>query len=856
MLLWRRKKREQDLDREIRSHLEAEAAEQRERGLTSEEAQYAAQRALGNTPLVKEDTRGVWGWTWVERINQDLRYAARTLKRSPGFTSVALLALALGIGANTAIFSVVNSVLLHPLAFREPGRLMMLDEKWLPRFPHFEATSKDFLSWREQSHAFGQIAAFDGAAFNLTAEDRPERISGARVSANLPALLGVEPVLGRSFRPDEDTAGNDRVVLLSSSLWQRRFGGDPRVIGTVVRLNDIDFTIIGVMPPGFRFPHDAEIWKPMGFTDKDFDGGHFIWAIGRLKPGVTRDQAQAEMDLIMSRLHRPQVWSVNVFPVLDYYVGEVRTALYVLLGAAGFVLLIACVNVANLLLARGSARQREISLRASLGAGRGRILQQLLTESLLLSLLGGTLGLLLASGAIVTLKEFSPGSIPRLSEVTVDYSVLVFILILSSLTGVLFGLSPALRLSRADLHDSLKAGSRIAGTEVRTRMRSVLVVSEVALALVLLTGAGLLLKSFWRVLEVRPGFNPESVLTATIDLPPAKYRQPYQQMQFVQRLIEQLESLPDVRQAAVSAGLPFSEVPDAGIRIDGRPIGAPDFGTTANYYRVTPLYFRAMGIPLIRGRLFTEHDTTTAKPVVVINETMAKRFFPKEDPIGKRLDISGPTYLREIVGVVGDVKQAGLKASIPPQVYEPFLQKPSNSFNVVVRGLGDPMRLADAVRRQVLRLDKEQPISNVKTMKDVVATSLSQDRVSTFLLGLFAFLALILAGVGIYGVMSYSVGQRTHEIGIRIALGARQSGILKLVLVQSLRVVLIGVGIGLGASLLLTRLMATLLFDVAATDPVIFAGVSIVLLGVALAAAFVPARRAARVDPMVALRYE
>lgn len=647
---WRRKERERDLERELRSDLELEAAEQRDNGLSAEEARYAAQRAFGNTTVVKEEVREMWGWSSLEQIKQDLRYAARTLRRNLGFTSVALLALALGIGANTSIFSVVNGVLLRPLPFRDPSRLMILDEKWLPRFPHFEATPKDFLGWREQSRAFEQIAAFVGVAFNMTSADRPERISGARVSANLPALLGVQPMLGRSFAPEEETEGNDRVVLLGFSLWQRRFGADPRVIGTGVKLNDIEYTIVGVMPASFRFPHDAEIWKPMGFTPKDFDGGHFIWGVGRLKPGVTRDQAQAEMDLIMPRLQHPQVWSVNVFPVLDYYVGEVKTALYVLLGAAGFVLLIACVNVANLLLARGSARQKEISLRASLGASRWRIIQQLLTESLLLSLMGGTLGLLFASGGIAALKKLSLAGIPRLDQATMDYKVLLFTLGLSALTGMVFGLSPVLRLSRGDLQDSLKAGSRIAGAEMRTRVRSALVISEVALALVLLAGAGLLLKSFWRLLEVRPGFNPEKVLTATINLPPAKYREPYQQTQFVQRLIEQLRIVPDVRQTAVSDGLPFSDVSDVGIRFDGRPIGAPDAGTTANYYRVTPFYFQAMGIPLMRGRLFTEHDVATAQPAVIINETMAKRFFPKEDPIGKRLDISGPTYLREIVG--------------------------------------------------------------------------------------------------------------------------------------------------------------------------------------------------------------
>ncbi len=852
-----RQRREEDLDREIRAHLELEAEEQQDSGLAAEEARYAAQRALGNATLVKEDVREMWGWSSLERLKQDLRYAARTLKKSPGFTSVALLALALGIGANTTIFSIVNGVLLRPLPFRDPDRIMMLDEKWLPRFPHFEATAWDFLSWREQSRAFGQMAAFADVAFNLTGDDRPERISGARVSANLSSLLGVDPVLGRSFTPEEDKDGNARLVLLGHNLWQRRFGGDPRVVGSAVRLNSVSFTVIGVMPPGFRFPQDTEIWTPMGLTAKDGESGHFLWAIGRLKPGVTRTQAQAEMDMIMARLQQPQgVWSANVFPLMDYYVGEVRAALFVLLGAAGFVLLIACANVANLLLARASVRQKEISLRASLGASRGRIIQQLVTESMLLSLLGGTLGLLLASGGISAAKRLSPASIPRLDQVALDYPVLVFTFGLSAITGVLFGLAPALRLSRANLQECLKAGGRIGGAEMRNSARSALVVSEVALALVLLSGAGLLVKSFWRLLEVRPGFNPESVLAARINLPAVKYPEPHKQNEFVHQLLGRIQGLPGVRETAVSTSIPFSDVTDVGIRIDRRAPGTPESGTAANYYAVTPRYLQAMGIPLMRGRFFTERDTLASQPVVIINEVMARRFFPKEDPIGKRLDISGPTYLREIVGVVGDVKQGGLRASKTPQVYEPFLQKPSNSFNVVLRAAGNPMHVAEAVRHEVLAIDKEQPVSNVRTMEELVARSVTQDRLSAFLLGLFAALALGLAAIGIYGVMAYLVTQRTHEIGIRIALGAHQRGILRLVLEQSLRMVLLGLGIGLAASLALTRVLGNLLYEVKPSDPLIFIAVFILLLDVALIAAFIPARRASRVDPMVALRYE
>jgi putative ABC transport system permease protein len=471
-------------------------------------------------------------------------------------------------------------------------------------------------------------------------------------------------------------------------------------------------------------------------------------------------------------------------------------------------------------------------------------------------LIGGLLGLVLAFGGIRAAKSLSLASIPRLDQAALDYPALLFAFGISTITGVLFGLAPALRLSRGDLQDSLKAGGRIAGSGMRTSVRSVLVVSEVALALVLLAGAGLMLKSFWKLLEVRPGFNPEKVLTTGINLPASKYRESYQQTQFVDKLLERLGNLPDVRQVAASGGLPLAGASDAGIWITGPSIAAPGAGTTANYYRVTPHYLQTLGIPLIHGRFFTEHDVSTSQPVVVINETMAKRFFPNGDAIGNRLDISGPTYVREIVGVVGDVKQEGLKAPIAPQVYEPFFQKPSASFNVEVRGLGDPMQLAETVRRQVLAIDKDQPVSKVLTMDEIVARAVTQDRFSVFLLGLFGFLALALAAVGIFGVMAYAVTQRTHEIGIRMALGAKRGGILKLVLGHSLQVVLIGIGIGLVASLLLTRLMTSLLYEVKATDPAIFAAVSATLLGVGLVAALVPARRASKVDPIVALRYE
>ena len=635
-----------------------------------------------------EDTRARWNHLWPDRLREDLRFAARLLRRHPAFSAVTLTVLALGIGATTAMFSIVNSVLLRPLPFREPDRLVMLEDKWLPRFPRFEASPLDFLSWKEECKSYTDIAAFRPLFFNLSEGDLPERIAGMRVSANLPELLGISPILGRSFTGDEDAPGRNQVVLLGHGLWQRRFGADPGVIGRVVRMNGLPFTVVGVMPPAFRFPGEAEIWMPMGFTPDDLQSrnNHVLWAVGRLKPAVTPVQALAEMDILMTRLH-PGNWRGRVVSFEDHYVGDVRLALVVLFGAAGCLLLIACVNVANLLLARGAVREREMSVRASLGATRGRIVQQLLTETALLSLLGGALGLAFALGAITLVRTWPLPGIHRLEETTLDPLALVLAMAASIGTGVLCGLSPALRFSRPDLHDALKSGSRMAGSAGRTRIRNTLVIAEVALAVVLLVGAGLLLRSLWRLLDVPLGFNPQNVLAVSINLPRTIYREPVQQVQFAERLLDRLKGVPGVDAVGISSAFPLTGVTDVGIRFarPGIPDTGPGPGTTANYFRVTPGYLRVMQIPLIRGRLITEQDTATGPPVVLINETMARRFFPDEDPIGKRLDISGPTYMREIVGIVGDIKQESLRTPTPPQVYEPFAQKPGTTLHVLLR---------------------------------------------------------------------------------------------------------------------------------------------------------------------------
>jgi putative ABC transport system permease protein len=860
LLRWWRvlKSRRQDqavLHEELSVHLEGLEEQYRSQGLSVEAAARAARLQFGNMNAVQEDVREQSSFGALERLVQDVRYALRTLKANPGFALFTVLIMALGIGAATTMFSVIHGVLLRPLAFREPARLVMLEEKWLPRFPRFEASPLDFLSWQRETTSFSELAAFKDVGFILTSDDRPDRIVGARVSANLPSLLGVEPVMGRSFRAEEDKDGSGSVVLLGETLWRRRFGADPAVIGGPVQLNGVSYTIIGIMPSTFHFPENAEIWTPMQFTPKEVAvrGNHIIWAIGRLKPGVTYAQAQAEMDLIMPRLQ--QVWTANVVPVTDHYFGDIRLALYVLFGAAALVLLIACVNVAGLLVARASSRQREIAMRTAIGASRARIVQQLLTETTVVALIGGALGVLLTYFGIGMVKKLPLSGVPRLDEVTTSFAVIAFSVFVSILTGILFGLAPAWRLSHGDLNDSLKAGGRLSGSSSRTRLRSALVAFEVALAVVLLAGAGFLLKSLGKLLEVRTGVNAENVLTARINLPTITYKEPREQLRFGESLVQRLETVPDVRAVAISTGLPFASVEDSGIHFEGRTSG-PLTGTAANHYRVTPEYFRVMQIPLVRGRLFTDADIATRPPVVIINETMARRFFPDEDPIGKRLDISGPTYMREIVGVVGDVKQEGLRRPTAPQVYEAFAQKPSPGFRIVLRSVSDPMHLVEILRQAVSAIDKGQPVSDVKTMEDVIANTMTRDRMSAGVLGLFAVVALVLAAVGIYAVVTYSVTQRTQEIGVRLALGADRTRILQLIMGHTMRPVVVGLTLGLIASLGISRLLESLLYEVSPRDPVTLLSISLLLVSVALAASLLPALRALRIPPIVALRAE
>ncbi|MEK6299557.1 MAG: ABC transporter permease [Acidobacteriota bacterium] len=818
----------------------------------------------------------------METFLHDLRYGSRMLLKRPGFTAVAVLALALGIGANSAIFSVVNGVVLRALPYKDPEALMMV---WNRRpllqaqagMNEFPVSAADFVEWRDQNQVFEQIAAFHTQPFNITGAGEPEFLGGVRSSAGLFSLLGVEAKLGRTFLPEEDQPGAGHVVILSPGLWERRFGSDPQIIGQKLTLNDEPYTVIGVMPPGFQFPRkgempagyqfprQADLYTPLAWTPAQVGnrGRNFLAVVGRLKPQVGIAQAQAGMHEIAERLTQqyPQFNSnkeVFIVPLHQQVIGKVRTALLVLLGAVAFVLLIACANVANLLLARAASRQKEIAIRTALGASRWRVIRQLLTESVLLSLAGGTLGLLLAMWGIDLLLAISPANLPRVDAIGVDGRVFGFTLAISLLTGIVFGLVPAIQASKPDVNEALKEGGR-ASSVSHNRFRGALVVSEVALSLVLLIGAGLMIRSFVRLLNSSPGLDPENVLTLDVGLPRTKYTGP-QQVAFFQQVIERLRALPGVKSAGAVYPLPLSGAEEGmGFGIEGRADSAPGERYNAGPRWVSPGYFNTMGIALMKGRELSERDGGDSPRVLLINEAMAARYFPDEDPIGKRVafdQVNNAPNWREIVGVVGDVKHSAMDSDPKPEMYFPFTQYPSFFMTLVVRTSGDPLNLVAAARSEVLAVEKNQPISNVHTMEELLSNSIAQRRFNMLLLSVFAGVALLLAAVGIYGVMSYSVAQRTHELGVRMALGARTSHVLALVVKQGMTLALIGVGIGLAASFALTRVMASLLYGVSATDPLTFSVIALVLASVAFLACYLPARRATKVDPMVALRYE
>ena len=801
----------------------------------------------------------------MDSIIKDIRYGVRGLLKRPGFTAIALVALALGIGANTAIFSLVNAVVIRPLPFPDPDRLVWVFGNIRNGGSRASVSPPDFLDYRSQNKTFEQFAASgtQPLAVNLTGSGEPERLFASAVSGNYFDTFGITPAIGRAFTLDNEKPGSDQVTVLSHAFWQKRFGGDPNIVGKTITLDSKSYQILGVMPAGVSFPQSAELWIPMNFDgdpDMKMRKAHFLRPIARLKPGVTLTQAQADTDMIAARLEQQYPdsntgWNLRLLSLREQLVGGTRTMLFVLFGAVGFVLLIACANVANLLLVRAAARQKEIALRTALGASRLRIVRQMLTESLLLSILGGALGALLAVWGVQLLVTLSADSLPPTVNVTIDPNVLAFTFVISIATGLLFGLAPAFRTAKVNLIDSLKDGAR--GTEgtMRNRTRSLLVVFESAIAVVLLIGAGLLVRSLIALQSVDPGFDSNNVLTVRIDLPRQKYAGEGKPAKFFEELETRISSIPGVQTVGLITELPMSgQLNDLPFTVEGRPPVTVDQAFDADFRLVNQHYFNALHIPLLRGRNFTEQEVREGKPVTLVSQQLVDTVFPNEDPMGKRLisAIGGTAF--EIIGVVGDIRHRSLQRPPFPAMYFPTLN--SNRMNIVVRTQNDPLSIVGAVRQQVQALDRDQPISAVKRMSDWVDSSVTAQRYSTTLLAAFAVLAMILAATGIYGVMSYTAAQRTHEIGVRMALGAGRVDVLKLVVRQGMLLTLVGVIFGLIGAFALTRVMQSLLFGVTAKDPFTFAAVAGLLSAVAFIACLVPALRATKVDPLVALRYE
>jgi putative ABC transport system permease protein len=858
-------KMEEELDEEVRFHLEREVEENIARGMSQDEARYAALRSFGGVERVKEESRDERGIRLFDEVWQDLRYGARMLLKQPGFTLIAVITLALGIGANTAIFSVVNAVLLRPLPCEDPDRLVVF---WTahPQVGREVCSLPDFADWREQSRSFELMAAFTDRVFNLTGVGEAERLNGQATTPDLFPALSIRLAFGRSFLPEEGRPGASRVVILSYALWQRRFGSNPDVVGHSVTLDGRDHTVVGIAAPNLWLLGEEDLWVPLAMDPGQAGRrSNSFFVVGRLKPGVSLDQARAEMNAISARLEQqyPQSntgWRAVLVPLREEFVGNSRDMLLVLLAAVGLVLLIACANVANLLLARAATRGREIAIRAVVGAGRGRLVRQLLTECILLALMGGAVGVILAILGIDALVGFGAKIIPRSSEIGVDARVLGFTVLLSTAAGALFGLAPALQVSRLKLNDALKEGDRSGTSSGGRRLRPALVVSELSLCLILLIGVSLMVKSLYRLLNLDAGFNRENLLTMQISLPQMKYGSDQQVAAFYQRLIEGVRGVPGVVSATAVSPLPLSGMGSTlGFIIAGRPAGAPDAGGDANVLSVGDRYIETMGVPLLLGRPLTEQDGQGGPVAALINQTFARRYFDGQNPIGHQVTFDGPpppppnARWITIVGVVADTKHYVRETEVYPAIY---VARPVHSMALVARARDNPLSLVSAVRAEVRKLDRDLPVSNVQTMDQAPRARLGPERFAVFLLVIFAAVALSLAAVGLYGVMSYSVSQRTREIGIRMALGARRSDVMMMVIGQGIKLTGAGILIGLGGALALTRFMKTLVFGVNATDPLTYVTIVSLLTVVALLACWIPARRATKVDPLLALRCE
>jgi predicted permease len=883
---WRRGRRNEELSEEMRAHLTLAEREAMEAGQSQKEAQHAARREFGNVGVAEEVTRDAWGWRWIAEAFEDVRYGLRNMLRTPGFTAVTILTLALGIGANTAIFSVVNTVLFRALPYRDAGRLV-----WATNFVPGQAQNlvfaDEYAGYKTENHMFENIAAYSAVAeYTLTGTGTPERLRGAQVTESFLNVLGVTPQLGRNFLPEEDRPVGSKAVLLSNAVWRANFSADPNVLGKVIALDDTPYTVVGVLRPDFEFLDNspADVLVPFQLADTSIEylkNGQVrgriqpLSVVARLRPGSTVAGVVSELNAINKRVIESLPGNLKqllgeaqaqVFLLHDHEVGNVRPALLVLLGAVGFVLLVACANVANLQFARAAGREKEVAIRGALGAGRWRLARLLLTESSAIALAGGVAGLMLAAWVIGVIHRSAPANIPHLQGARLDLRVLVFTLGVSLLTGILFGLAPVLAAFRVSLNNTLKEGGSQSGTGAGTRRaQRVLMVAEIALSFVLFIGAGLLMKSFYQLTAIQPGFDPYGVLTARVALPLDQYQSIDQQRSFFQQLVERLQGLPGVASAGATASIPLrgNMMMISTIQIEGQaPMDQATMNAaTASINAVTPGYFAALRVPLVEGRFLDARDGADAPHSVVVNQAFVRRFFEKEDPIGKRFNAGMGPVTRgpqswTIVGVIGDTKQQGLASEVLPEATASALQWPRLMMTLALRTSVEPLSLVSAVRKQVSELDKNLPVYAVQTMEDVLSAEVASQRFNAGALAGFAGLAVLLAGVGIYGVMAYAVSQGTREMGVRIALGAETGNVLRMILGQGLRLAVTGVALGLAASFGLTRLMSGLLFGVKPSDPETFVLVTAALLVVALAACWIPAWRATRVDPVIALRYE